>query len=99
MDLDDLSPRLRQLRAEQRELNVKMDQALDETNQAADKPFDSLVMEHYVEDLRRLLQSSSFLECKTFLAAFIRRIEFNREQVGIEYTVPVPAGDGLTATV
>ena len=98
VDLDDLSPRLRQLRAEQRELNVKMDEALDEMNQAADKPFDSLVMEHYVGDLRRLLQSSSFLECKTFLATFIRRIEFNREQVGIEFAVPVPAGDRLTAT-
>ena len=28
--------------------------------------------------------------------AFIRRIEFDRRQVGIKYTVPIPAGEGLT---
>ena len=67
-------------------------------NQAADTPLDSLAIEHYVEDLRNLLQSASFLQCKAFLGAFIRRIEFNRQQVGIEYTAPIPAGNGLTAT-
>ena len=65
---------------------------------AADTPLDSLAIEHYVEDLRNLLQSASFLQCKAFLGAFIRRIEFNRQQVGIEYTAPIPARNGLTAT-
>ncbi len=30
--------------------------------------------------------------------AFIRRIEFDRRQVGIKYTAPIPAGEGLTTT-
>ena len=98
VDIDDLAPRLRELRAEQRDLNEKRDEALDKMNQAADTPLDSLAIEHYVEDLRNLLQSASFLQCKAFLGAFIRRIEFNGQQVGIEHTAPIPAGNGLTAT-
>ena len=50
------------------------------------------------EDLSSLLQSASLLECKTFLGAFMRRIEFDTRQVGIEYTAPIPAGAGLNTT-
>ena len=67
-------------------------------NQADHAPFDAIQMEHYVQDLRSLLHRASFLESKTFLGTFIRRIDFDKEQVGIEYTLPIPAGDGLTAT-
>ena len=81
-----------------RELDVKKNEALDEMNQAGDGLFDPLAMEHYILDLRRILRSASFLECKTFLGSFIRRIDFNKQQIGIEYTAPVPAGDGSTKT-
>ena len=94
----DLAPRLKELRAEQRELNEKRDEALDDMNQADRAPFDAIQMEHYVQDLKSLLHSASFLESKTFLGTFIRRIDFDKEQVGIEYAFPIPAGDGLTAT-
>ena len=96
--LSALHTRLRELRARQRELDEKRDEALDEMSQAGDRLFDPLTMDHYMGDLRRILQSASFLECKNFLGTFIRRIDFNRQHVGIEYTVPVPAGDGLTNT-
>ena len=86
------------LRAEQRELNEKRDEALDDMNQGGQTPFDTILMEHYVHDLGTLLQSASFLESKTFIGTFIRRIDFDKEQVGIEYTLPVPAGGELTAT-
>ena len=98
VDIDDLAPRLKELRARQRELSGKKDEALDEMNQTGDTFFDSLVMEDYLGDLRRVLQSASFLECKTFLGTFIRRIDFNRQQVGIEYTMPILAADGSTKT-
>ena len=65
VDIDDLAPRLKELRAEQRELNEKRDEALDDMNQADHAPFDAIQMEHYVQDLRSLLHSASFLESKT----------------------------------
>ena len=88
VDIDDLAPRLKELRARQRELDVKKNEALDEINQAGDILFDPLAMEHCLGDLRRILQSASFLERKIFLGSFIRRIDFSRQQIGIEYTVP-----------
>ena len=98
VDLDDLAPRLRQLRAEQRQLNERRDEALESVSEAGERPLGALVTESYAASLRRLLQGSSFVECKTFLATFIARIEFDRRQVGIEYALPVPAGHGLTGT-
>ena len=98
MDIDDLAPRLEELRAEQRELNEKRVEALDDMNQSDQTPFDAIQMEHYIQDLRSLLHSASFPESKAFLGTFIRRIDSDKEQVGIEYTFPTPAGDGLTAT-
>ncbi len=98
VDIDDLAPRLKQLRAEQRELNEKRDDALDDMNQVDQTPFDAIQIEQYIQDLRNLLQSASFLESKTFLGTFIRRIDFDKERVGIEYTFPIQAGNELTAT-
>ena len=43
------------------------------------------------------LRSASLLECKTFLASFVRRLEFDGQQVRIEYTIPVTLGDESTA--
>ena len=96
VDIDDLAPRLKELRARQREIDEKKDEALDEMNQTDGGVFDPLAMNHYLEDLQTILQSSSFLQCKTFLGTFIRRIDFSKEQVGIEYTVPIPIGNGST---
>ena len=96
VDIDDLAPRLKELRARQREIDEKKDEALDEMNQTDGSVFDPLAMNHYLEDLKTILQSASFLQCKTFLGTFIRRIDFTKEQVGIQYTVPVPIGNGLT---
>ena len=45
-----------------------------------------------------LLRSASFLECKASLGSFVRRVEFDRQQVRIEYTMPVTFANELTAT-
>ena len=45
-----------------------------------------------------LLRSASFLECKASLGSFVRRAEFDRQQVRIEYTMPVTFANELTAT-
>ena len=97
VDIDELAPRLKELRAEQRELNEKRNETLDEMNLEGHKPIDSVAMEKYVTDLRILLQSASFLECKAFLASFVRRLEYDRQQVRIEYTIPITLGEELTA--
>ena len=98
MEIDDLAPRLKELRAEQRELSENMDEARDDVNQVGHEPLDAVAMEKYVADLQNLLQSASFMECKAFLASFVRRVEFDKRQVRIEYTAPVALENGLTDT-
>ncbi len=98
VDIDDLAPRLKELRVMQIELEDKRAEALEELDRTGDNLLNPLVMDHYVEDLRSVLESSSFFECKSFLGSFIRRIDINKQQVGIEYTVPMPTCDGKTQT-
>ena len=98
VEIDDLAPRLKELRGEQRELSQKMDEALDEVNETRHEPLDAAALEKYVADLQSLLGSASFQESKAFLASFVRRVEFDKRQVRIEYTVPVSLGNGLTDT-
>ena len=54
-------------------------------------------VEKYVLSLKDLLSSSSFIEQKTFLRSFIKRIELNEPQIAIDYNVPLPIS-GLTTT-
>ena len=49
----------------------------------------------YVANLKELLSSSSFLEQKSFLRTFVKRIELSEPQVIIDYTIPLPI-NGLT---
>ena len=98
VDIDDLAPRLKELRARQRELDEKKDEALDEMNQRRDSLLNPTAFRSHLGDLKGMLQSASFLERKTFLGSFIRRIDFTRQEVGIEYTMPIPVGDGSTKT-
>ena len=98
VDIDDLAPRLKELRARQRELDEKKDEALDEMNQRGDSLLNPTAFRSHLGDLKGMLQNASFLERKTFLGSFIRRIDFTRQEVGIEYTMPIPVGDGSTKT-
>ena len=67
-------------------------------NQAGHAPLDVVAMDKYVAELQGLLQSATFQESKAFLASFVRRVEFDKQQVRIEYTVPVTTASGLTDT-
>ena len=78
VDIDDLAPRLKELRARQRELDEKKDEALDEMNRRGDSLLNPTAFRSHIGDLKGMLQSASFLERKTFLGSFIRRIDFTR---------------------
>ena len=97
VDIDDLAPRLKELRVQQRELKGKRDELLDKKNSKTNSAVDVRLVHGYVSDLKDLLLSASFLERKTFLRSFIKRIEFNPSEVAIDYTVPLPPEDGLTS--
>lgn len=97
VDMEDLAPRIKEVRAQQKELEDKRNELLDGKNEDAPRTLDSDKIREYVASLKTFLGSSSFIEQKSFLKSFIKRIELNEPQVVIDYTMPLPI-KGLTAT-
>jgi negative regulator of replication initiation len=73
--LEDLALRIKEVRAQQKELEVKRNQLIDEMNEGAHIDLALDRIREYVDSLKNLLESSSFLEQKTFLKSFLKRIE------------------------
>ena len=96
VDIDDLAPRLKQLRSEQRQVREKQSELLDEMRGSDERRLSLDVTQEYVDSLRCLLRSDSFVESKAFLGSFVRKVEFSGQEVGIEYKVPVRGHQALT---
>ena len=90
LSLDDLAPRIKELRARQDELTRAKLQL--ETEQATRKArrMDAKIVQAYAEDLRRLLEEGRVAESKAFLRSFIKRIEIDGGHARVDYDVPVP---------
>ena len=52
----------------------------------------------YINELEQVLGEKSFIQQKTFLRRFIKRMEFKPEGVVLDYTIPVPVGKNRTST-
>ena len=98
LDLGDLAPRIKGLRAEQRELQERRNQLLSCKQSENHQTLDSEVIISYVNELENVLSQASFLQQKTFLRSFIKRVEINRETVTIDYTIPVPIDNNKTSS-
>lgn len=94
LELGDLAPRIKELRAEQTRLQRIRDKALAELEDTAPKELDKEQVLSYAQDLRALLSKGIFVEQKAFLRSFIKRVGFEPGQVIIDYTIPIPAEKG-----
>ena len=91
MEIDDIAPRIKELKTQIELLeNNKLD-LMDETSTPVTLPFGINTIKSYVEDLSSLLRNSSIIEQKTFLRSFIKRITVNQPEVKIDYTLPLVA--------
>ena len=97
VDLEDLAPRIKEVRAQQKELEGKQNELLDRVNGGNPAILNLETIQKHVSSLKELLVSSSFIEQKSFLRTFIKRIELNAPKIIIDYTVPLPI-KGLTTT-
>ena len=72
VDLDDLAPRLKELRPNQRALEERRDQVLAETNEPAGMELDLANIQQYAGEIRAVLGDSAVPESKAFLGSFMR---------------------------
>mgnify|MGYP001617329134 CR=1 FL=1 len=90
VDLDDLSPRIRELRARQDDLSKTRVQIEAEMAVQGVHHVDVNMVKSYAQDLRGLLGEASFTESKAFLRSFVKRIVVDEKKATIHYKLPVP---------
>ena len=90
LSLDDLAPRIKELRARQDELSKAILQLEAEKITRGIKHVDAEVIRSYAIDLKSLLEEADIAESKAFLRSFIKRIEIDKSQAVVYYNLPMP---------
>ena len=98
LDLDDLAPRIKELRASQHELEQKRGGLLNRMQSEMFASLDAETVMEYVRDLENVLSGTSFLQQKAFLRSFVSRLEVSPPNVSIDYTIPVPIEKSRTSS-
>ena len=89
LKLDDLAPRIKELKVRQDELGRTRVETEAEMIAGGIQQVDVDIVKTYARDLRGLLEEADFIERKAFLRSFIKRIEVNKKQVTIHYNLPL----------
>ncbi len=98
LELDDLAPRIRELRAYQHELQQQRDNLLSRIESNNPEKLDANEVMSYANELGQVLGEASFLQQKTFLRRFVKRAEINPKGVVLHYTIPLPLENNRTST-
>ncbi len=89
LDLDDLAPRIKELRSQISQLEQEKTKIESEANEPT-LEINASEIGPYVEDLRGLLEKGTITKRKGFLKSFIKQIEYSHQKGGsIEYTIPL----------
>jgi len=94
LNLDDLAPRIKDLRSRQEELAATRLQLQMEQSTSKARHLNARMVKAYAEDLRRLLDEARVPERRAFLRSFIKRIEIDGGSARVHYIVPVPPEGG-----
>jgi len=97
LDIDDLAPRIRELKARIEQFETERSQIMENTEKPKPLPLDFATLKYHVRDLADLLKKGSFMEQKSFLQSFIKRIQVN-SKLTIDYTIPVNPRGNTPAT-
>jgi len=99
LTLDDLAPRIKELRAKQDELSKTRVVAEAEMTLQGCQQLDVEDVSAYVVDLRHLLEESEVAQRKAFLRSFVKKIVIDKDKVKVYYKLPVPPDGRKAETV
>ena len=88
--IDELAPRIRELKSQKDNLNESRIQAEVDAILQHSHVLDMNSIKDYVDDLKVLLGEADNAERKTFLRSFVKRIVVDSDRVTVEYKLPVP---------
>jgi len=93
LELEDLAPRIKELRQAIERLEDKRETMIEEGEARRAFQVDKKTVLSYVRDLKRVLAEGSLSEQKMFLAGVIKKIIVNDGEIDIEYRIPQPELD------
>lgn len=97
LDVDDLAPRIKELKTQIDTLEQKRNEILEEIDTPQSLPFNAQSLKAYVQDLADLLSKGSIVEQKSFLRSFIERIVVNHPEAEVFYNIPIINNKGRTS--
>jgi hypothetical protein len=89
--VEDLAPRIKDLKAQMDKLEEKRLDLMEAIRDVKGDLLEASVVTAYVNDLTALLSKGSIVEQKSFLRSFVKQIKVNLPQVVINYTMPLKA--------
>lgn len=89
LTLDDLSPRIKQLKTRREQLEAKQWELEWQLKSRKVELSDIKTVTNYVNELRDLLNESTIAERKSFIKSFVKEVVVTGDQVKMEYTIPM----------
>jgi len=89
INLDDLVPRIRELRTQQEQLHARR---IELENMISDRVVELADLETisgYVDDLHKLLKEGSLTERRAFIWSFVREVRVTSDEAVLSYSTPI----------
>ena len=99
LNLDDLSPRIKELKAKQDTLSKTRVQVEADMVVEGVQHIEVEAVKAYAQDLRGLLEEGNFTQSKSFLRSFVKRVTINGDKAQIQYRLPMPPDGKKTSSV
>ncbi len=99
LSLDDLSPRIKELKARQDALTKARVQIEADMVVEGVQHVEVEAVKPYAQDLRSLLEEGDFTQSKTFLRSFVKKVIINGDKAKIQYRLPMPLDGKRTQSV
>jgi len=88
--LDDLADRIRELRRQQDQLQVRRIEIETQMSDRKVELIDMKTMTGYINEMQEILGSSSLMERRAFIRSFVQEIKVTGNEVLLTYSPPIP---------
>ena len=99
LNLDDLAPRIKELKAKQDGLMKTRVQTEADMVLEGVQHINAEAVKAYAQDLRSLLEDGDFIQSKAFLRSFVKKIIIDGDKAKIQYHLPMPPNGKRTQEV
>ena len=90
LEINDITPRVREHRERQERLEVAAEEARAALSEGRVKLDDAKTIGAFAQDMSRFLRESDFTETRSFISSFVKEITVGPGKATIPYAIPMP---------